>query len=157
MRAVAAIAAFVAVVAVRTTATTDTGFPLVVVPQGAIALTVRGAHVFVAREGEIVTAFSPSAQNGSDTIVWCPGERVFVSPQHFELFDIGGHRVDGPAVRDLTRFPVKVSPDLRIFVDVAHPIVARTRSSATISGDVGDRYSRARAGAKAGFCLNPVR
>jgi len=105
----------------------------------------------------VVTAFSESAKSGSDTLVWCPAERVFVSPQRFELFDIQGRRVDGPAQYDMTRYPTQVSKELTVFIDVRHPVLPETRSGVTISGDVGDRYTRARAGERVGFCHNPVK
>jgi nitrite reductase/ring-hydroxylating ferredoxin subunit len=153
---VLAIAAVAAVVALRASQTADTGFPLSIVPQGVSAMTIDGTPVFVVRQGEVLTAFAHGAQHGTDAVVWCPAEQVFVSPAHYELFTIDGLRVDGPAERDMTRFRVRVTNGLQVFVDTKHPVVARTKSSAEISGEVGAQYTKARAGQAVGFCRTPV-
>lgn len=156
-RVITALLAAGLVIGVRVAATRDIGFPISTLQQGVTSLNVNGMQLFLARQGSVVTAFSPSAQFENDTLVWCPNEGVFVSPRRFELFTVDGRYVDGPALRDMTTYPVRVDGDLQVHVDTKHPIRARTRSAEQISGEVGATYRQARAGRAVSFCLNPVR
>lgn len=156
-RIVAAVVAVGLVIGLRATVTRDTGFPISLLQQGVTALDVKGAHVFMVRQGSVVTAFATDAQFERDTLVWCPVESVFVSPQRFELYTIDGAYIDGPGLRDMTQYPVKVDGDLQVRVNVARPVRARARSNGEVSGEIGQLYKNARAGRAVRFCQNPVR
>lgn len=159
-RALALILAVGAIVGARVAAPAGAPLiPLVAIEQGVSAQLVSGVGVFVLREGSQVTAFSPLTPGaGADRVVYCPREKIFVSPLRKVLFNAAGEHVTGNAPRDLDRFRVTVTNDLEVRIDVDAPVRAR-KSRGSVPGEIGNRYYdwAANPAKPAAFCQNPIR
>lgn len=83
-------------------------------PQGVKVMRTEG--IALVREGDQLKALSLSC-----THLGCTVNRTsdgFVCPCHGSRFDAGGRVLNGPAARDLDQFPVEVSADRRVIVDL---------------------------------------
>ena len=157
-RATLAVIAFGVVTALAAIAEPPSGIPLISIPQGVSVRVLGGAEVFLSREGSVVRVF-PRANEAvrGEAIVWCPNEGAFVAPKNTSLFTIRGEFVAGPAPRDLDQLATDVDVNLILHVDASETVRAAGRSNGQVTGEVGDRYARFRAGDRfVSFCQNPV-
>lgn len=107
----------------------DDGLSLRTIPSGVSARRVGRVDVFLARDGQQITAFVNSAQHlPGEKIWWCPKEQVFAAPTHGEMFDAQGRRLGGPAFRDLDRLAVSVGQDGAVSIDPSNVRAGATTS-----------------------------
>jgi nitrite reductase/ring-hydroxylating ferredoxin subunit len=130
-------------------------FSIQSVPQGVSLRTLSGTPVFIVRMEATVTVFLTNPQHlpGEDGLWWCPGESLFASPTHGELFDIEGRVVGGPARRDLTRLETTIE-DGMLTVHGNRPIYGeRPTSSQPQEAPLGEEWDSG----PGSFCRNSVR
>jgi hypothetical protein len=160
-RTIASVLAVAVVVGVRMGAPAGAQLiPLIAIEQGVSPHLIGGVPVLISRTGSQVAAFSPLTPGADgDRVVYCPRENIYVSPVRADLFNADGEFVAGKAPRDLDRFPVTVTDDLEVLVDVSAPIVAKGRSKGTVPGEIGNIYYdwRANPSKPAAFCRDPIR
>ncbi len=76
------------------------------------------AHAFVVRDARgRFTAFLARSTHLGEPIVWDSRIQRFVSPAHGEKWTRDGKYYEGPAPRDLDRFPVAVA-DSEVFIEL---------------------------------------
>jgi hypothetical protein len=94
-------------------------FRLSDIDEGATPVVAAGKAVVLVRTGDDITALIPAVpdQNGFDPIVRCPNGELW-SEIRASAFTAGGHKVGGPAARDLDRYAVRVRWD-EVLVDTS--------------------------------------
>jgi hypothetical protein len=113
--------------------------PLASVPQGVTGHTVAGYEVILSRTGDEVLAFlsgTPRAAGSGDSLYWCESIDLFLElPLSGSEFSRDGHRVGGPAPRDLDRAAVTIAgDDLRL--DLGNVTLGAPHSTTTTDGAV---------------------
>lgn len=117
-----------------------TGVPvsLTDIAQGVSVHPIGGARVFLVRESREITGFRTISPHLGAALWWCPRERVFISPNHGEVFDARGKLMWGQSAVDMQPFEVDVLDD-RVLLRPEQrepPVPARPLSESDMSPDV---------------------
>jgi len=81
------------------------GFPIDQLKQGVNAANLQITPMFVIRDRTYAFAIRPFSPDGTDPVVWCPGQGFFESPVTGSKFSgVDGAYIAGPAPRGLDRY-----------------------------------------------------
>ena len=136
------------------------GVALDEIAQGLSRHRVGGEHVWIDRSGEQFTVLRNAANHlPGERLDYCPGEDLFWSPMHGELFDRQGRAISGPATRGLDQLSASVQVVdgvARLVVDTSDPTlggppVAWEDRHLYLDRDLVNRYDAA---GGFGFCTN---